>query len=62
MEQKHRLNEILQKLSQDLRAFIDLSMQESEASWEEWSSSVVRDIEVRCWEQKKCDKAQAPNT
>jgi diguanylate cyclase (GGDEF)-like protein len=56
----HPLSDILQKLSQDLRSFIDLSLQETDESWEGLTSSLIKDIEVRCWEKKKCGKNTCP--
>lgn len=54
------LNNILQKLSQDLRSFIDLSLHETDDSWKKWVFSEAAKISVRCWEKKKCDKKDCP--
>lgn len=60
MDEKHRLGYILGQLSKDLRSFIDLSLQESDESWEKWAASVFKAVDVKCWEKKKCDKNDCP--
>lgn len=57
---EHPLTNILQKLSRDLRTFIELSLEESDTSWEKWAASVIKDLEVRCWEKKNCNKKDCP--
>ena len=60
MDQNHPLAVSLRNLTHDLRLFIELSLQETDASWEEWMRIVLKDSEVRCWERKDCSKTDCP--
>jgi len=61
MEENNRLNKGIKKLSQDLRSFIELSLNDPEGSWDDWLSSMAdRSVEVKCWEAKGCDDIGCP--
>jgi len=61
MDKFDKLNEDIGKLSRDLRSFIELSLKESESSWGEWLASMAsRNVEVKCWEMKKCGEVNCP--
>lgn len=48
------------KIKNDLRNFINLSLHEDEKSWSTWISSVASRIDARCWERKNCDQIDCP--
>ncbi|MBI5190500.1 MAG: GGDEF domain-containing protein [Nitrospirae bacterium] len=60
MEKYHLLNESLKDLTNDLRRFIELSLQEPEKSWEEWMANNKQLVTVRCWERKGCGETGCP--
>ncbi|MDA8084435.1 MAG: GGDEF domain-containing protein [Nitrospiraceae bacterium] len=60
MEHGNALNEILKHLAEDIRLFIELSLQESDASWDEWLDLVRKNVSVRCWERKDCHNISCP--
>ncbi|MBI4685105.1 MAG: GGDEF domain-containing protein [Nitrospirae bacterium] len=60
MDKKDPIYIALKKITDDIRFFIELSMQETDTKWEEWWSLVVKDIEIRCWEKKNCIKRDCP--
>ncbi|MBI4826355.1 MAG: GGDEF domain-containing protein [Nitrospirae bacterium] len=60
MSKEKELDNIFQNFREDLRGFIDISLQEDELSWKEWLSHIKRDINIRCWEIKNCDKKDCP--
>lgn len=60
MDEKHPLVIALKQLTHDLRLFIELSLQETDASWEEWLRLVLKEVEVKCWEKKSCGRTDCP--
>jgi len=60
MDNNHPLVIALRNLTRDLRLFIELSLQESDAAWEEWLRLILKEDEVRCWERKNCSKKDCP--
>jgi diguanylate cyclase (GGDEF)-like protein len=48
------------KIQKELRHFIELSLKEDELSWDDWISSISSKIDIKCWEQKKCNHKQCP--
>lgn len=55
--ENHPLILSLQQIGQNLRSFIELSLHATDASWKEWKSSgAIKDLDVKCWERKKCDQ------
>ena len=61
MDSKHPLFKALMNLTHDLRLFIDLSLQESDAAWEEWLPLVLKNEEIKCWEMKNCSHKECPS-
>lgn len=60
MKSKQPLQSSFEKIKKDLRDFIDLSLHEDEKAWGDWISSVVRRIDIRCWERKQCGQLGCP--
>lgn len=60
MDNNHPLVIALKNLTHDLRLFIELSLQETEASWEEWLRIALKETEVKCWEVKQCSNKDCP--
>lgn len=60
MDNNHPLVIALRNLTHDLRLFIELSLQESDAAWEEWLRLILKKDEVKCWEKKNCSKKDCP--
>jgi len=60
MKADQQLPDIFDRLRKDLRSFISLSLKESESTWEQWLSVIRKDISIRCWEKKSCDKVDCP--
>ncbi|HEX8947956.1 MAG TPA: GGDEF domain-containing protein [Dissulfurispiraceae bacterium] len=60
MPRGRRIEGVLQRLSSDLRSFIELSLQESDDSWRKWMYSELSDVQVKCWERKSCNKKECP--
>ncbi|MHB8882613.1 MAG: GGDEF domain-containing protein [Thermodesulfovibrionales bacterium] len=60
MDNNHPLVIALRNLTHDLRLFIELSFQETDAAWEEWLRLILKEGEVRCWEKKNCSKKDCP--
>jgi diguanylate cyclase (GGDEF)-like protein len=60
MKNKDALDDALKQLSDDIRLFIELSLQETDASWDEWLGLVTRSAEMRCWERKNCKNKDCP--
>jgi diguanylate cyclase (GGDEF)-like protein len=58
---KASLLEALRRIAEDIRVFIELSLQESDYSWQEWLPMIVRASEIRCWERKNCGKRECPS-
>jgi len=56
----HPLTSALGNLTHDLRLFIELSLQETDAAWEEWLRLILKESEVKCWEKKNCSKKDCP--
>ena len=51
-----KLSKSLDDITGSLRSFIELSLKEDDKTWAEWISSVAKDVEVRCWEVKDCQR------
>ena len=60
MDNNHPLVTALNNLTHDLRLFIELSLQETDASWEEWLRLILTKGKVKCWEMKNCSKNECP--
>lgn len=60
MDKNHPLVKALSQLTEDIRLFIELSLQETDASWDEWLDHIMQDSLVRCWERKHCTKIDCP--
>jgi len=60
MDNDHPLVIALKNLTHDLRLFIELSLQEADASWEEWLRIILKEGEIRCWERKNCSHRDCP--
>ena len=60
MEKEHALTKVLGQLAHDIRLFIELSLQETDASWDEWLKLVSKSTAVNCWESKKCNNKDCP--
>ncbi len=58
--ENHPLLHALQKISNDIRLFIELSLHDSDDSWEEWLPLVMKEQTVKCWEKKPCMKKKCP--
>ena len=62
MGKENRLDRALGRLSNDIRAFIDLSIKEPEPVWQEWLAAILKENRVvsQCWEKKGCGKSDCP--
>ncbi|MDA8432033.1 MAG: GGDEF domain-containing protein [Nitrospiraceae bacterium] len=60
MDNNHPLVMALKNLTRDLRLFIELSLKEADASWEEWLRWILKESEVKCWEKKNCSNKGCP--
>ena len=60
MDKNHPLVIALKNLTHDLKLFIELSLRESDASWEEWLRLILKEGELNCWEKKNCSKKDCP--
>ncbi|MFN3395361.1 MAG: GGDEF domain-containing protein [Thermodesulfovibrionales bacterium] len=60
MDNNHPLVQALKNLTHDLRLFIELSLQEEDAEWEEWLRLILKESEVKCWERKNCSREDCP--
>jgi len=60
MENEKALDRVLKQLAEDVRLFIELSLQEPDTSWDEWLKLSTRNTPVRCWEMKGCGKVDCP--
>jgi len=56
----HPIGIALKKIADDIRVFIELSLHETDASWEEWLQRVIQESEVNCWERKDCARKDCP--
>ena len=56
MTKETKLSKSLDDITDSLRSFIELSLKEDDKTWGEWISSVAKDVEVRCWEVKNCQR------
>lgn len=54
------MEKAMEKLTANLRQFIELSQMGHEKSWDEWISATAQKIEVNCWQKKKCDNRDCP--
>lgn len=45
---------------ENLKSFIQLSLQKDEKTWEEWISVTVKSLTTHCWEKKKCESESCP--
>lgn len=50
----------LKQIGQDMRAFIELSMRESDTAWEEWVTSLKTKLDTKCWVKKDCGREACP--
>ncbi|MBI5556490.1 MAG: PAS domain-containing protein [Deltaproteobacteria bacterium] len=50
----------LANIINELRTFIELSLNENEQSWDEWILATTKRVETRCWERKKCGHIHCP--
>lgn len=55
-----KADEVLKQLANDLRLFIELSLQDGEDAWSRWVPLVVPAPGIKCWEKKNCMKADCP--
>lgn len=60
MDDKHLLFQALQRLTDDIRLFIELSLRESDADWSQWMRMALKEQETLCWDRKKCSKTDCP--
>ena len=60
MDNNHPLVIAFKNLAHDLRLFIELSLQETDAAWEDWLRLVLKEGEAKCWEKKNCSKKECP--
>lgn len=60
MDNSHPLDGALRNLTQDLRLFIELSLRETDDSWEERLRMILRESDVKCWERKNCSHKDCP--
>lgn len=60
MDSTHPMVQALRSLTHDLRLFIELSLQETDAEWEDWLRVVLKESRVKCWEKKHCSTKSCP--
>lgn len=60
MTDKMSIQAQFSKIQRELRNFIELSLKEDELSWSDWISSISSKIDIRCWEEKRCEHKQCP--
>jgi len=49
------------EIQTELRKFIELSLrEEDDLLWADWISSISSKVNIKCWEEKKCDKKDCP--
>ncbi len=60
MEGKKTFDRSLTDITSSLRSFIELSLHQDDKTWGEWISSVSREVKVRCWQEKNCEKTECP--
>lgn len=60
MTENDKLSLSLGGITTSLRSFIELSLKEDDNTWGDWISSVAKNVEVRCWEAKDCQKVDCP--
>ena len=58
MDNDDSLFNALEHLTHDLKMFIELSLQETDAEWEKWLNVTLKEGAVRCWDMKQCDCLQ----
>lgn len=58
--EKQRSGKTLAEIINDLRMFIELSLNQNEQSWRNWVQATANSLELRCWEIKKCASIQCP--
>jgi hypothetical protein len=54
------LKQSLAGITESLRSFIELSLQDDDRIWEEWISAGAGKVEVRCWQKKNCQRTDCP--
>lgn len=57
---KNQILDELQCLIKDLQTFIELSFKGGDLSTLDWIKETSDNIEVQCWERKKCGKTECP--
>ncbi|MBI5074268.1 MAG: GGDEF domain-containing protein [Nitrospirae bacterium] len=60
MKNSEALNSVLKQLSADVKLFIELSLRETDDSWDEWLSLTTQGVVVKCWEKKNCRNTDCP--
>lgn len=60
MNNAEALNRVLRQLSDDVKLFIELSLRETDDSWDEWLNLTTKDVVVKCWEKKNCHNNDCP--
>ena len=62
MKDQESLQDSFEVFRKKLQNFIDISLLKDETSWMDWIANVSREIDVKCWEKKKCgnEKASKP--
>lgn len=60
MKNEAALDNVMKHLANDIKLFIELSLQEPDTSWDEWLSLVTKTSKARCWEKKKCKSKGCP--
>ena len=60
MDNNHPLVIALNNLTHDLRIFIELSLLEPDAGWEDWLRLILKGNEANCWEKKNCSNKDCP--
>lgn len=58
MKEQENLRVSFETFRQNLQSFIDISLAEDETSWVDWISNISREIDVKCWERKKCSNEE----
>ncbi|MEN8142864.1 MAG: GGDEF domain-containing protein [Thermodesulfobacteriota bacterium] len=60
MTDEKNLGDSLENITTSLRSFIELSLKKDDKTWGDWISSVAQDVQIKCWEEKDCQKTDCP--
>ncbi len=60
MKNDKDITETFERLKEDLRSFVELSLEEKDDSWKQWTSLVNKEVNVKCWEIKQCNEKTCP--